>query len=49
MAMYKYEAWERNETKKFNRDFDLIAIVSMKARKWRRVEIKCIKKAKEYL
>lgn len=45
---YKYETWERNETKKFNWDGDLIAIVSMKARKWRRVEIKCIKKAEEY-
>ena len=45
---YKYETWERNEMKKFNRDGDLIAIVSMKARKWRRVEIKCIKKAEEY-
>jgi len=45
---YKYETWERNEMKKFNRDGDLIAIVSMKARKWRRVEIKCLKKAEEY-
>ena len=45
---YKYETWERNELKKFNWDGDLIAIVSMKARKWRRVEIKCIKKAEEY-
>ena len=45
---YKYETWERNETKKFNRDVDLIALVSMKARTWRRVEIKCLKKAKEY-
>ena len=45
---YKYETWERNEMKKFNRDGGLIAIVSMKARKWRRVEIKCIKKAEEY-
>lgn len=45
---YKYETWERNEMKKFNWDGGLIAIVSMKARKWRRVEIKCIKKADEY-
>ena len=45
---YKYETWERNETKKFNRDGDLIALVSIKARKWRRVEIKCVKKAEEY-
>ena len=46
--IYKYEAWGRNEMKKFNCDGDLIAIVSMKARMWRRVEIKCIKKAEEY-
>ena len=45
---YKYETWERNERKKFNWDGDLIAIVSIKARKWRSVEIKCIKKAEEY-
>ena len=45
---YKYETWERHETKRFNRDVDLIALLSVKARMWRRVEIKCIKKAKEY-
>ena len=45
---YKYETWERHEERKVYKDYDMIAIVSRKARMWRKVELKCLNKAEEY-